>query len=573
MTATDKLSEGNPELRAEMVLENGAIYTVNPKMPWARALAVANGTLMYVGDENGAATYIDSRTEVIDLDGKMVLPGFIDSHAHASGTLTPDTDLPLHNFNSVEAILDAVRLRAAQTPTGKVLFGSGWANELFPQEGPSKEVLDEIVSDRPVLLTSIDGHALWVNSRAIEIAGVTADSTCPSSGCIEKDPRTGEPNGTFRETARDLIQNHMPSFSVDQIKSGIQAFMAEAARVGVTTVHDPLLLLPGSSGQLNGFGAFRNNIQAFGNLADEKRLTLRVRGTIMADPTKGVEQIADFIKPSVGQKDPLFQIAGAKIFVDGVIEGGTGYLLEPYTHKPGFRGHPLWDPHGLNEICRELDRADLQIHLHTVGDAAIEMALDALAHARKANGRRRNRHMITHLQLVADKDILRMAILDVIGVPQPFWHFKDPGEWEQSVQYLGPERAEKQYPMKRLADAGVLLASASDYPVQVPSPPLLGIMMGACRCLPGQNIPGSILGSEDRLPLADMIASFTRNGAYANFMENEVGTIEAGKKADLVVLARNLFDNPLEHIAETPVLMTIFNGRKVFQKDIDDEAI
>jgi predicted amidohydrolase YtcJ len=570
MTVTDKLTGRNPGPRADMVLENGTIYTVNPTMPWARALAVANGAIVYVGDEKGAAGYVDSRTEVIDLDGKMVLPGFIDSHAHVSGTLTPDTDLPLHDIDSVEGILDAVHQRAAQTPPGEVLYGSGWANELFPPEGPSKELLDGIVSDRPVLLTSTDGHALWVNSRAIQIAGVTADTTCPDSGCIEKDPRTGAPNGTFRETARDLIQNHMPGFSVDQIKRGIQAFMAEAARVGVTTVHDPLLLLPDSNGQLNGFGAFCNNIPAFEALAAEKKLTLRVRGTIMADPTKGVAQIADYINAAAAQKDPLFQITGAKIFVDGVIEGGTGYLLEPYAHKPGFRGHPLWDSQGLNEFCREADRADLQIHLHAIGDAAIEMSLDALAHARQANSRRRGRHLITHLQVVADKDIPRMAALDVIGVPQPFWHCKEPGIWEQTVQYLGSQRAEKQYPMKRLADAGVLLASASDYPVQVPSPPLLGIMLGASRCSPGQNTPGSILGPEDRLPLADMIASFTRNGAYANFMENDVGTIEVGKKADLVVLPHNLFDLPLEDVAETPVLMTIFNGRKVFQKDVED---
>jgi len=400
------------------------------------------------------------------------------------------------------------------------------------------------------------------------MAGVTAGTTCPKSGCIEKDLRTGLPNGTFRETARDLIQNHMPDLTVDQIKRGIQAFMTEAARVGVTTVHDPLLLLPDSDGQLNGFGAFRNNIKAFEALTAKKQLTLRVRGTIMADPTKGVAQIADFIKASAAQEDPLFQIAGAKIFVDGVIEGGTGYLRAPYAHKPGFRGHPLWDSQGLNEICKELDRAGLQIHLHAVGDAAIEMAIDALARARKTNGRRRNRHMITHLQVMADKDIPRMAALDIIGVPQPFWHFKDPGEWEQSVQYLGLQRAEKQYPMKRLADAGVLLASASDYPVQVPSPPLFGIMMGARRCLPGQSMPGSILGPEDRLPLADMIASFTRNGAYANFMENEIGTIEVGKKADLIVLSHNLFDLPLEAVAETLVCLTVFNGKIVFQTDI-----
>jgi predicted amidohydrolase YtcJ len=226
----------------------------------------------------------------------------------------------------VEEVLKAVSQRAKQLPAGEVVVGSGWFNDMFPPQGPSKKLLDSIVSDRPVLLTSIDAHALWVNSRAIELAGVSCDTTCPKSGCIEKDPRTGEPNGTFRETARDLIQNHMPGFTIDQLKRGIHSFMSDAACVGVTTVHDPLLLLPDSDGQLNGFGAFRNNIPAFKALSIEKKLTLRVRGTIMADPTKGTDQVNEFIQIAADLKDPLFQISGAKIFVDGVIEGGTGYL-------------------------------------------------------------------------------------------------------------------------------------------------------------------------------------------------------------------------------------------------------
>jgi hypothetical protein len=266
------------------------------------------------------------------------------------------------------------------------------------------------------------------------------------------------------------------------------------------------------------------------------------------------------------QKDPLFRISGAKVFVDGVVEGGTAYLHEPYAHKPDFRGEPLWEQGQLNALCQAADRKNLQIHIHAIGDAAIRMSLDALAYARQQNGQRDSRHLITHLQVVDYADIPRFAELDVVGVPQPFWHVKGEYFWGLEAKYLGRERAEKEYPMKSFLDAGVTLASASDYPVQVPSPPLVGIMLGVLRCIPGDPDPNEILGPHERMSLADMITSFTINGAYANFMEDETGSIEVGKKADLVVLERNLFDISTEEIGDVKVLMTLFEGKAV-QRD------
>jgi predicted amidohydrolase YtcJ len=245
------------------------------------------------------------------------------------------------------------------------------------------------------------------------------------------------------------------------------------------------------------------------------------------------------------------------------VEGGTAYLHEPYAHKPDFRGEPLWEQAKLNELCRAADRENLQIHIHAIGDAAIRMSLDALDYARLKNGKRDSRHMITHLHIVDYADVPRFAMLGVVGVPQPFWHVKGEYFREIEAQYLGLERAEKEYPMKSFLDAGVTLASASDYPVQVPSPPLVGIMLGVLRCIPGDPDPNEILGPQERMTLPDMIASFTINGAYANFLEDETGSIEVGKKADLVVLERNLFEIPTEEIGDVNVLMTMFEGRAV----------
>jgi predicted amidohydrolase YtcJ len=551
----------NANIKADLVLKNGVVYTVDNQRSFAEAVAVAGKDIIYVGNADGIKDYIGSRTEVVNLSGKMVLPGFIDSHAHASATINEDDSVMLYHLETKADYVSAVKNFAAKHPDLSVIYGHGWQNDIFPPQGPVKEDLDAIISDRPVSLMSDDGHSIWVNSKALDMAGVTKNTPCPSGGMIESDPETGEPSGTIRETARDVVQNVLPPYTVDQLKTGIREFMAEAARVGITTVHDPLLLLPDSDGMLNGYGAARNSILAYDELVDGGEMTIRVRGTILTDPTKGASQVPALAAACADRKNPLFKIIGAKVFVDGVVEGGTAYLLESYTHKPDFRGEPLWEQEPMNALFKTVDNAKLQIHIHAIGDAAIRMSLDALAYAEEHNGRRDSRHLITHLHVVDYADIPRFAELSIIGVPQPFWHVKGDYFWALEAKYLGVERAEKEYPMKSFSDAGVMLAGASDYPVQVPSPPLLAIQLGVTRCIPGETNPDEILGPDERMSLEDMIAAYTINGAYANFIENETGSIEVGKKADMVVLDRNLFDIPESEIADTQVLMTIFEGQ------------
>jgi len=234
------------------------------------------------------------------------------------------------------------------------------------------------------------------------------------------------------------------------------------------------------------------------------------------------------------------------------------------VHMPESCGEPLWSQDRLNLLFEAADRQNMQIHIHAIGDAAIRMSLDALAHARIQNGGPHSRHLITHLHIVDRADIPRMADLKVTGVPQPFWHVKGSDFYDLEVAYLGEARAREEYPMKSLADAGILLAGASDYPVQVPSPPLLGIALGVTRCEPGGTAPEEILGPEERMGLEDMIACFTINGAWANFLEHETGSIAVGKKADMVVLEKNLFEIPETDIADTKVMMTVFEGKTVY---------
>ncbi len=553
--------------KADLILKNGFIYTVDKNRTTASAVALGGGRILYVGDDAGVEKLAGSATEVIDLGGRMVLPGFIDSHAHASVVISPEVVLPLFEMDSLEEYLAAVAAFVEAHPRAEVIYGAGWKNELFPPQGPRKEDLDSVVSDRPVCLTSTDGHSIWVNSKAIELSGLTGDSPCPRGGAMEKDPATGELWGTFRENARDPIRKVLPPHTTRQVKGAVREFMAEAGRVGITSVHDPMLLLPGAEGDLSGFGELRNNVPAYSQLSDQGEMTLRVRGTLLADPSQGASQVAAMAAAAGRYRHPHFGVTGAKLFIDGVVEGSTAYLLEPYAHMPGFRGEPLWDREALNELCAAVDRKRLQIHIHAIGDAAIRMSLDALEQARRENGPRDSRHAITHLQVVDPDDIPRFGRLGVVCVPQPFWHVKGEYFWELEAEYLGRERAEREYPLKSLAESGAVLAGASDYPVQVPSPPLVGIMLGVIRREPGETDPREILGPKERMTLEEMIAAYTINGAYANFLEEETGSLEVGKKADLVVLERNLFRIPAEEIGEVEVMMTIFEGKKVFTYD------
>ena len=419
----------NAYKKADLVLKNGVVYTVDKQRRFAEAVVVTGNKIAYVGNNEGAEDYIGPHSDMIDLAGKMVLPGFIDSHAHASSTINEDDSVILYHLESKADYISAVQDFADRHPDLSVIYGHGWQNDIFPPQGPVKEDLDAIISDRPVSLGSDDGHSIWVNSKALDMAGVTKDTPCPLGGKIEVNPQTGEPSGTIRETARDMIQNVLPPYTVEQLKTGIREFMTEAARVGITTVHDPLLLLPDSQGMLNGYGDARNSILAYDELVNSGELTVRVRGTILTDPTKGASQVPALAAACADRKHPHFQITGAKVFVDGVVEGGTAYLLEPYAHKPDFRGEPLWEQEPMNALFKAVDHEKLQIHIHAIGDAAIRMSLDALAYTAEHNGPRDSRHLITHLHVVDYADIPRFAELGIIGVPQPFWHVKSEYFW------------------------------------------------------------------------------------------------------------------------------------------------
>ncbi|MGG4444968.1 amidohydrolase [Brevibacillus porteri] len=539
---------------ADVVLTNGTVYTVDMKNSWAEAVAIRGDEIVFVGTDEYAKAHIGKDTKVIDLKGQMVLPGFIDSHTHASKTTGLIFSIDLFDGGSVEEYVATIEKFVKEHPNEPTLQGRGWSNPVVPGIGPRKEVLDKIVPKTPIALTSDDGHSLWVNSAALKLAGIKKDTPNPEGGIIERDPKTGEPSGTLRESAMDLVLSKIGGYTVQQYKSGIEAYQEKAVERGVTTVRDPDML------------RYPNVLEAYEELAKEDKLTIRFRNALTANPEKGPEQVAEFVKIRERNQNPLFQVNAVKIFLDGVVEGATAYLEKPYVHKE-TNGELIWKQEVYNQTAAAVDKAGFQLHVHSIGDASTRIALDGMELAEKQNGKHDARHSLVHLQLVNESDIERFKKLGAVGIVQPFWFMQEEGYYDEiEVPYLGRERAEKEYPMKSFLNKGVHVASSSDYIVTPEFNPLHGIQQGITRIEDGVTDPSKIANPEERATLAEMIASFTIDGAYANHVDDITGSIEVGKKADLIVLDKNLFKIPAIQIKDAKVVLTLVEGKEVYRQ-------
>lgn len=539
---------------ADTIFYNGNIYTVDKNKSWAEAVAISNANILFVGSNEEAQSYKSAWTKTIDLKGKLVLPGFVDSHAHVSmGGAEALFTVKLNHCQSQQEAADAVKKYLDDNPGAEVVIGVGWGNAIGAGIGPRKEWLDEIVPHVPVCLYSEDHHSLWVNSKALELAGIRKGSANPKGGVIERDRVTGEPSGTLRESAMNLVTKNIPDYTVEQYKDGIVAYQKRAVACGITSVHEPFMR--------NG-----NAIRAYSELEKEGKLTIRYRNSLFVDPHIGIDQVDELVAQRKKHRHgSYFQTNSAKIFIDGVVEGATAYLEEPYKHIDS-RGELIWEPEVYKETAAKLHKERFTIHIHSIGDASTRIALDGLVYAEGQGEPFDARHAITHLQLVNREDIARMKKLNIVAVPNPYWFMKEPSYYfEIEEPYLGKERAESQYPMKSLIDAGLIAASASDYPVTLNFHPLNGIQLGVTRIEIGKSDERLIHNPAERTSLAHMIASFTINGAYSLKLDHLTGSIEKGKKADLIVLDQNIFVIPESNIHKAKVLLTLFEGKEVFR--------
>ena len=548
LTLATSLLYAQQPTRADLVLRNGAIYTSDAARSWAEAVAIKEGKLVYVGSNSGVRQYVSERTRVIDLKGKMLLPGFVDSHVHPVSSGMQMNDCALTNIKTVDAILETVKQCKANLKGKKWIVGSGWDLPLFEKANPSKVLLDQIVPDTPVFLEAMDGHSAWVNSKALALAGVNTDTKDPERGRIERD-KNGEPTGTLREAAIDLVARHIPASTQADYLEGLRRAQKLANSFGITSVQDA--------------GASLDELNAYKTLDERGELTLRVTAATKINPDQSEAQIPELLKRRALYNTPRLNATAAKIFADGVIESHTALLVDPYLDQPGNRGPANFTPEKLTRLITALDRANFQVHVHAIGDGAVRMALDAFEAAQKANGNLDLRHHIAHLELISPTDIPRFTRLGVIANFQPLWAYADSYITDLTVPILGPERSRWLYPIGSVVKTGAVIVGGSDWSVTSLNP-LEAIQIGVTRYGLDDTKRVSWLPDE-RADLATMIAAYTINGAYLAHREKQTGSIEVGKAADLIVLSDNLFTIPVYSIHKAKVLLTLLDGKEVFR--------
>ena len=544
------------QVNSDLILFDGKVYTVDANRSWAEAVAVIDGKIAYVGSSTGANKYKGPHTRLVDLEGKMVLPGFQDAHVHPIEAGMAYLGCSLHDGKSVEEYVRIVEECAKRSPEATFIDGGGWTMDLFEDGLPDKGLLDEVVSDRPVILKSASGHQLWVNSKTLEIAGIDAETPNPPRGRIDRYKNSREPSGSLQEnSAMNLAFNTRPAYSASQMQAALKFGQHYLNQYGVTTVQDALLKLDGNEAYVGG-----PTYMAMDQAGD---LTIRVVGALVWNTELGMEQLSRITDAREHFKTPLFSAPSVKIWLDGVMEVHTAALLVPYSDREdGYSGELLIKPEQLDVVVSQLDALGFQIHFHAIGDAAVRQSLDSLELARQVNGVRDSRHHMSHIQLFDPADIPRLEALDVVANFQPYWAWADKFITELTIPKLGAERSKWLYPIKSVLDTGAVVAFGSDWFVTSGNP-LLGIETAVTRHDPLTDISDPFLESE-RISLADAIEAYTINSAYVNFIDDETGSIEKGKVADLIVLDKNLFELAPNEISDAQVLLTLLEGNPVY---------
>jgi hypothetical protein len=534
---------------ADLLLVGGRVYTVDPAQPWAEAVAVRDGRIVGVGT-NAALRERFAAAATRELGGKLVLPGLHDAHVHPESSGRELVLCDLNGLMSVTAIVAKVRECVATTPGDGWIRGGGWNLGLFPEANPHKEVLDEIAPDRPVALTGEDGHSMWVNSRALAAAGIDAHTPNPRHGVIERDRRTGEATGTLRESAQGLVGRVMPQPSAQEREEGLARGLGVLNANGVTSLIDA--------------SVDRENLAAY--------RALLARGELMAKVVASVEAHADdldtLVRPDDRATGSRLRVDAVKFFLDGVLEGETAALLEPYIGRNGAAGELNFDAKELAQRVTALDARGVQVHMHAIGDRAVRAGLDAIAAARAANGPHDNRHHVAHLQLIDSADHPRFAALDVSANFQALWAYPDVYITDVNLPAVGPERVERMYPIASLEQAGARIVAGSDWSATSPNP-FLAIETALRRQDPTGAVPG-VLNANEAVSLETMIAAYTINGAFVMHQEADTGSIEVGKAADLIVLDRDLFAIAPEQIGDATVVATYLDGVLVHGLLVDD---
>ena len=535
---------------ADLVLRGGAVFTVDAARSWATGVAVRDGRIVAVArDDHELEQWIGPKTEVMSLDGRLVLPGFQDAHIHPPTAGLGLMRCNLHGCDDRASYLETIAAYADQHPDEAWVLGGGWAMDAFPGGTPTRQDLDRIVPDRPVFLVNRDGHGAWANSRALAEAKIRASTADPGDGRIERES-DGAPAGTLQEGAMELVRRVVPDDTVADYERGLKVAQDYLLSLGITAWQDA---------DVN-----QQTEAAYRSLAGRGELIARVVGALWWERSAGEEQIEELMERRERGPVGRFRPTSVKMMLDGVAENFTASMLDPYLGPDGTatsnRGIDFIDPELLPRYVTRLDAEGFQVHFHAIGDRAVRNALDAVEAARLANGWSDARHHISHIQVIARDDLPRFRQLGVVANGQPFWAVYEGYQTELTIPFLGPERSAGQYPFRSLLRHGATLAFGSDWSVSTPNP-LLEIETAVRRISP-EDRQERVFYPEERISLADAIAAFTAGSAYVNHLDEETGSIEVGKAADLVVLDRNIFED--EAIGDAAVTATIVAGKVAF---------
>ncbi len=534
----------------DLIVTNGRVYTGSGSK-FAEAVAIRGNKILRVGTNRGIKRLRRAQTTVVDAHGGSVLPGFNDAHVHLMSGGLALSNVNLLDATTLEDIQSAVKAFAASHPERPWVRGRGWYYDPFPGGLPTRQQLDAAVPDRPAYLVAYDGHTGWANTRALEAAGITRRTPSPAHGVIVKDPRTGEPTGVLKEAAQSLMQKVLPQPTRADRLTALRAAIRDAQRLGITSVQNA--------------GGSPDDLALFDELRAAGELQVRVYAALSITPeTADADRQAIEAAREQYRDDPLLKSGAVKLMADGVIESHTAAMLAPYANK-ATTGSLNFSPEALTSLVDALDKDGWQILIHAIGDGAVRVSLDAIAHAAKVNPApaRGRRHRLEHVETVHPADVPRFGALGVIASQQPFHGTPTPSQITVWTENIGDDRASRGWAYASIMAGGGRLAFGSDWPV-VTLDPRAGIHMAVTRTT-AEGLPEGGWHATERIPLTAAVDAYTSGAAWASFDEQRKGTLARDLLADIVILSADIFA-PDARVMDAVVETTIFDGKVVYTR-------
>jgi predicted amidohydrolase YtcJ len=545
-----------PEPGVDTIFLNASAWTLNDAMPTAEAVAVDGNRIVYVGDNEGAQALAGEETVSHDLNGKMLLPGFIDTHMHPISGGAYARALSLDTFGTVDEWVQAIADYAAENSDIPLIFGYGWLSTTFGPEGPQRQMIDSVVDDRPVLIMDEGFHGAWANTRALEELNITQDTADPVPGfSYYKRDENGDATGYLLEGTAGLAMQSLNVITRDVIVDGTAYVIDTLNGYGVTSAYDA------------GVGGYDVELnQILSRLERGGDLTIRLVGSYRPS---GPDDVDVAVERAVKWRDTIkgdnYHYRFLKIMQDGTVEGRTAAMFEDYQGEPGNSGESVFTEEEMATMVVGATAENIDVHIHALGERAIHEALNAIEVARETHPDSDTRYAICHIQVITDQDLSRFAELDVIAQSTPLWASYD----TYGEQFVSEDQFNRFWRFKSLKDLGVRLTWGSDFPASgagmLGMSPVVQMEIGHTRQNPGEPDAPIQPRESERLDLESLLRGYTIDAAYQLHMEDEIGSLEVGKKADLVVLDRNLFEIDPYEIHQTKVIMTILDGKTVFE--------